>query len=212
MKGILYKDFVLLIKTNRIYLALIALFVGISLISKKSQSMLYYTFVFSAMLSMGMIASDEKDKWDEYSCTLPVTRGACVSSKYLLNLILISAPAVLFSVFYCIIHGVSDFPFAVLASAVAVGLIANSVNMPVIYAFGYIVGRYVNLALVFVVFSALGALSFVTDGITGGSISSAAEKLEQNQTVFAAAIICASALMFAASWIISASIYKKRSF
>ena len=92
MGGLLLKDFYMTARYCKIILLGIAVFlVGIGLGEQVSFSILIYPTVIVSVLPVTLLSYDERDKWNQYSATLPYSRAQLVSVKYLVGMLLGSA-------------------------------------------------------------------------------------------------------------------------
>ena len=136
MKGLLYKDFLVLRRQMWSFLILIAVF---CLIPNDSFFNLGLFFVvYTSLLPMSLMAYDERARWDRLAPMLPVTLRDIVRSKYLMGGILALAAGVL----YCAgraFHG--TFAPGQALAAVAVALIFPAVLYPVLFRYGVEKGR-----------------------------------------------------------------------
>ena len=87
MKGLLLKDFYMMLKYCRSYLLIAVVFFAMSFMSTENLIFIFYPCVISAMLPVTLLSIDERSRWLPYAATLPVTRAQIVSEKYLLGLI-----------------------------------------------------------------------------------------------------------------------------
>ena len=87
MKGLLLKDFYMMLKYCRSYLLIAVVFFAMSFMSTENLIFVFYPCVISAMLPVTLLSIDERSRWLPYAATLPVTRAQIVSEKYLFGLI-----------------------------------------------------------------------------------------------------------------------------
>ena len=87
MKGLLLKDFYMMLKYCRSYLLIAVVFFAMSFMSTENLIFIFYPCVISAMLPVTLLSIDERSRWLPYAATLPVTRAQIVSEKYLFGLI-----------------------------------------------------------------------------------------------------------------------------
>lgn len=153
MKGILYKDFLVLKKQGVIILGCLLLYGIIALFGGDDSSIFSFAVVFlGTMLPVTALAYDEQAKWDKYALSMPVSRTEMVVSKYLLCLIVFAVAGILnLSVELIQKKGVIDMD-AVLVSLVvlSLGILYVSVMLPLLFRFGVEKGRLMILLVVFV--------------------------------------------------------------
>ncbi len=206
MKGLLLKDFYI-IKNGLIVLVAMLLFIGTGI------SIVVDPWVFiiiaATMLSMQSattIISDKTSNWNMFSATVPLSKKAVFSSKYLLNFILslvglligsmISTTISLFS---------SSFDLQMLCIficfGVVISLMPSSVNIPLSILFDttkQTIGMLISYTITVIV---------ITLSVW---IPSLFINLEENILLmgFIAAVI--SLIIYIASWLIAPSILSKR--
>lgn len=153
MKGILYKDFLVLKKQGVIILGCLLLYGIIALFGGDDSSIFSFAVVFlGTMLPVTALAYDEQAKWDKYALSMPVSRTEMVVSKYLLCLIVFAVAGILnLSVELIQKKGIIDMD-AVLVSLVvlSLGILYVSVMLPLLFRFGVEKGRLMILLVVFV--------------------------------------------------------------
>ncbi len=139
MKGLLIKDLLVLKKTGRLFLALIALylFMGITMGTDFGPMMVF----ISGMLTITTFAYDEQAKWDAYALSMPISRRDIVRSKYLLAILLVFLGALL-GALLSLAQGFSGKAIAateVFSSAglaLCACLLFNSMGIPLLYKLG----------------------------------------------------------------------------
>lgn len=204
MKGLLYKDFLLLWKNCKSLLLIALLYIGLGAFGYASQRVL---FIFLACLMVGsasttLISVDERDKWIVYSDALPVSRGMYVSSKYILTLAGLTGLLALSGLGMLLGEGGSSLGMLCVMWVMSFGIPA--LTLPFVFWLGMEKGRIVNM--------------IVSGLVAGGSsvvvIISAAGNFEA-VTAFGAipwtAGLVSTALFFL-SWPISMKLYGKREF
>ena len=88
MKGLIVKDLKLLSKVGKAYLIFLAVLIVLALFAPDMSFLSLYAVLFTSILAPNTIAYDERDRWDKFALTLPVSKAQYVSSKYLLSLLL----------------------------------------------------------------------------------------------------------------------------
>ncbi len=172
MSALLLKDFYMIRKYCRLQLILTVVFIaGYALGGPGNMSifMLAYPIIMAAMIPYTLLAYEERDKWDVYARSLPLSVRDLVAEKYILGLIMITAV----SVIVVILSFITGFLPANAAAGsgrhlyqtvkllpilIAGGLLYQSLMMPAILHFGVEKGRYVYLGLLacfFAIFIAL---------------------------------------------------------
>lgn len=88
MKGLLYKDWLMLKKYCRVYLLVLIVFLVVSVSAEESIFFSVYLMVLSSVLGVTLVSYDEKSGWERYCDTLPCPRELRVNEKYVFSLIL----------------------------------------------------------------------------------------------------------------------------
>lgn len=227
MKGLLYKDWSMIVGSYKINFVFLLVFYGLITVMTQ-MTFLGYAMVFVVgMYASSTIAMDENSHWDAYARTLPVSPRQIVAAKYLLTLVLTLAGTVLAGLLLLLIPKASapalEEAAAGLAAAVLVTLVYFSVSMPLSYRFGASKARsWVTTALLILVFvpaflfmalpetmqdafaSSLGALS---DQAAGAGLFGT-----QAGLLVAAALVVLALAVTAVSYLISVRMYTKKSF
>jgi ABC-type transport system involved in multi-copper enzyme maturation permease subunit len=155
MKGLIIKDFLVLLKQGKV-LAAVLLFYAIYSAVTQSISMIGYMVVtFCLLMPINSISYDEHYKWDKYALSMPISRKNIVYSKYIFSLILILAGMILVAIVSTLIILFSNnikFADAVemLGATCAVGMIFIAVAMPVFFKFGAEKGRFLIMPVIFI--------------------------------------------------------------
>ena len=153
MKGLLMKDFYLLVKYCKMYLFIAVIFIGVSLVNDNDTFFMYYPCLLASVLPVSLYAFDEKEKWCNYCGTLPVSKSKYVFAKYTFGLIIVVITTLLVTVVQALKMEpirVSDCIY-ITAELLLVGLIPPSVILPFIFIFGAEKGRiayFVTIGLV----------------------------------------------------------------
>lgn len=206
MKGLLYKDFLLLWKNCKSLLLIALLYIGLSAFGYSGQRVL---FIFLACLMVGsasttLISVDERDKWNIYSDALPVSRGMYVSSKYILTLAGLTGLLALSGLVMLLGEGSSSLGMLCVMWVMSFGIPA--LMMPVMFWLGAEKGRIANMIVsglvaggssVIVIISVAGNFDYPA-GIAFGAIP------------WTAGLV--STALFFLSWPISMKLYEKREF
>lgn len=206
MKGLLVKDFTLLFKACKSILIIIAVFFVIIPFSDSYGFLNYYVIILAAMIPVTLVAYDEKEKWDLYFQTLPVSKSDYVSAKYLTGLILEGIVFLVLVVLRRLSYSNTNDLLAYASFLFILGTVFLSVNLPVVFKFGSVKGRIVNIVLIIIVF----ALSFIGMELGSASLETVLNVIsgKYNMPLFSGVI--ATALLLVVSWIMSVAIYKKK--
>ncbi len=205
MKGLLLKDCYALWSYLRAFLIVEFGFIFAAFFMEMTTFLLLYPCILSGMLSMTLIAYEEKEKWDIYALTLPCSKTQLVSSKYLISLLLglsVVALSTIAKFVKMFSGGVLDVS-AVLSQAalmLPVSLIPTALLLPFIFKFGAEKGRIAYYVLIGV-FCAMIAL---LGGFDAQPLSLPAGAPLNIIT------LTASLLIYATSWLLSIKFYKSR--
>lgn len=204
MKALLLKEFYMAKSTMRVFVAMVLIFLVTSIWANGNMFLIMYPMIITSMLPMSLLSYDEKFHWDRYCAAMPFTRSQVVSAKYVF--VLLSGLAIL--LISAVAQGIRLLPegkdeyFTIMSSLLAMGLTGPAILLPIIYKLG---SERARIAY-YIVTGAVCALAFILpyDDINAAGAAPVA--------VPAPLLICLiSALLFAASWLLSIQFYKKRS-
>lgn len=203
MKGLLYKEFLMVVKHCKAFFFLGAVFaVGLAL-EPGNLFYMVYPCLFAGMIPMSLLSYDERDKWTRFSSTLPVSRGMLVSVKYLVGMLCQLAVLAAIGIVYCVSlwnEGmfVAEEFLATLAILLSFDLIVPAPLMPCIFKLGAEKGRMVYYVILGVVsgLAAAGAyfgydFALLPQWGVGG-------------------LCCLCAALYAASWLLSIRFYQNQ--
>lgn len=105
MSGLLLKDYYNLIRYCKAYVLMFFAFLAASIFSDGNLFFTVYPVVMAGMLPTTLLAYDEKEHWDQYCMTLPISRKQVVASKYVEGIIITGGMTVLSGICY-ILRGV----------------------------------------------------------------------------------------------------------
>ncbi|MEA5151927.1 MAG: ABC-2 transporter permease [Oscillospiraceae bacterium] len=199
MKGLFLKDLYMIKAYFRTLIAIAVVFIISSFWGGGNMFLIIYPMIVAAMLPMSILSYDEKSRWDVYCGTLPCSKSAVVSVKYLSCLVYV---AVMFALSLLVqslritrAGGDMSELAVIMAMLLSIGLVGPSLMLPVIFRLGTEKGRMAY----YVVIGALCALSFLLP-----------EKLPSALANSVALLPLAAAALFAASWLLSIYFYRKR--
>lgn len=100
MKGLLLKDWYLILRYQRAFLIIVVVFsIGSATAGKVASAFFaFYPCLMAGLMVPSLIAYDEKEKWSIYAQTLPITRTQYVTGKYLMGLCVAAAMTALCAV------------------------------------------------------------------------------------------------------------------
>lgn len=202
MKGLLLKDWYLAKKYMKSYLAIIILLLGLCLFIPIQGGIYgcFYSCMICSLLPYYFLAYDEKSGWEQYCCTLPVTRAEFVTAKYLTGLIpsvIVIPAAALCVVLGGLLRDELSFSYIVvlLPLMILYSAFLGSISNMLIFRYGTVHNRLVFFLLVGCSV-ALGLFLF-------GRIVKSAESVLWP-------VAAGGILFYVLSWYLSIQFYKKR--
>ncbi len=204
MKGLFYKDVLMLTRSFRAYLAMTLFFIILATIRPDNSFWAVYGIFFFVTLVSSLMAVDEQSRWLSYCDILPLKRRDIINERYLLSLILTAALVVLFLILSLIFRH-ADMPTVLVTAGmmVALSLLAISVSMPINVKFGMAKGQMVRMSVI-IVMVACGM--FIIN--YAGPITAILLQVRASVLLFGAAAFII--LIFALSWLLSIRIYEKK--
>ena len=212
MKGLLLKDLYMSEKYCRVFLLIVVVFFGMSLMSGPGFFLLAYPCILVGLIPSSLVSYDEREKWDVYSGTLPCSRRQLVSCKYLVGLIGELPVICITTVLYALgLFRMGAFdPHAVLGMAAVfllLGLIGPAATLPFMFRFGAEKGRIVYFAVIILLCG--GSAAFGSIQVPGGeNIPGAGAFMPQAGVSLLMAFL--ALLIYAVSWKLSIVFYEKK--
>lgn len=205
MRGLLLKDWYMAAKYCRSYLLIITVFFVTSIFGENPLFFMFYPMMLAAMVPVTLISYDERSRWNAFSCALPYSKAQLVSVKYVGTLLLLGAATLLSALVLGLRMarlGSFDGPylFGTLGLLASAGLLAPALLLPIIFRFGVEKGRIVYYAVIGVV---CGLTAFA-------SMSARDLPLDFRPEALALLLFPVAACVFAASWLLSARLYRMR--
>ncbi len=213
MKGLLLKDLYMSEKYCRVFLLIVVVFFGMSLMSGPGFFLLAYPCILMGLIPASLISYDEREKWDVYSGTLPCSRRQLVSCKYLVGLIGELLVICITTVLYALgLFRMGAFdPHAVLGMAAVfllLGLIGPAATLPFMFRFGAEKGRIAYFAVIILLCGVSAAFGSIQGSGVGENALTAGIVMPQAGVSFFLAVL--AVLFYAVSWRLSIAFYKKR--
>ena len=201
MTGLILKDFLILSRTLRSYLLILAIYVAVAFTGYWSSSFVGgFMMVMVAMLPMNVFAYDKQAKWDVYGLSLPVGRTKTVAARYLAVLIMFAASAVLTTVVSVALNiagrmeeSLGEYLLACTVCAV-LAMLVNAMLLPFLYKFGPERARMMFFGVMGVIVLLIVAFLLPLGGLEWLK-SLDAPTLEQIAAVPVAAVIAGLALL-----------------
>lgn len=214
MKGLLLKDWYMLIKEVRFYLpftvvyALIAAFSGVPVLFVMVNVML------GSMIVKSLMSREELNKWDSMAANLPVTKKELVAEKYVIGIFSTLVSNIVSFLVLLLTQlvlkkdvGMPLLPFFLIYAGF--GIIYLSGELPVLFKFGTANGRIVFMAVV----ALMAGVSAGISSVLSESAQSAGGVLSQGAlTAVGAGLVLFSFLAAAVSVRLSVRFYQRREF
>ena len=213
MKGLLLKDLYMSEKYCRVFLLIVVVFFGMSLMSGPGFFLLAYPCILMGLIPASLISYDEREKWDVYSGTLPCSRRQLVSCKYLVGLIGELPVICITTVLYALgLFRMGAFdPHAVLGMAAVfllLGLIGPAATLPFMFRFGAEKGRIAYFAVIILLCGVSAAFGSIQgSGVGENALATGIVMPQEGVSLFLAVL---AVLLYTVSWRLSIVFYKKR--
>lgn len=212
MKGLLAKEWCVILKTSVSTFILLLLFAVMGVFNRTTY-MFAYIAVFLGVIPVNYIAFDESSRWQQYALALPYKRSTIVSAKYIVMLMLEAAAAAVTAVgLFFNMQRAGTFTIEhftlYLTTTFAAGILLPSVAFPFNFKFGTAKGRLIK------VIAACLLASFLSMWLLGHT-----ENIPLNTTplvgelhTYAAIpiILLATAVICVISWFISVQVYEHK--
>ncbi len=218
MNGLLLKDFYMAFEYCRAFLLMVSVFIAVSFFGDDNIFFIIYPTLISGILPMTLISYDERDKWTQYSGTLPYSKSQIVSSKYITGLCLGGFSFILTmlaSVVRMNINGVFSLSKLLFIGILLfiLGLLGPSLLFPFVFKYGTEKGRIAYYLIIGVLWA--GVMMFMSIGFVNSDtpIMNIGSKLVFINTVSIsiALIICAVVIaLYLMSWYLSILFYRRR--
>ena len=206
MKGLLLKDWYMVVKSCKAYLLISLVFIGASIMSDDNFFFILYPCILSGMIPVTLLGYDERSKWDQYCAALPYTKAQIVSGKYLIGMAAQIGMLVLSTVVQGIrmqVKGTFSWESfgSILSMLAAISFLAPAVSLPPMFRWGTEKGRmayYISVGLICGISAFLVSVSGIT--VLGSLPSSTAMLL----------LGLAALVAYGVSWYLSIVFYRKR--
>ena len=206
MKGLLLKDFYMMLKYCRAYLLMVVVFIAVSLVNSESFLFAFYPCMLCGMIPVTLLSYDERSKWLHYSATMPYTKSQIVSGKYLIGLCIQAAMLLVTGIAQAVrmsLNGAFSWEeyLVLMLMLMAMALLTSSISLPFMFKLGVekgIMAYYVMIGVV-----------------CGGSVVASSlleESVAQEVSLNAVLpLLClASVGVYALSWYLSIVFFRKR--
>lgn len=208
MKGLLLKDFYMMAKYCRTYLLIGIVFIAVSFAGTDSQNMffVFYPCLLCGMIPVNLLAYDERSRWMEYSGTLPYTRAQLVCAKYLLGMLVQGAMLLAVGIAQGVrMQLAGNFHWGeygmIMATIFAMATITSSISLPFMFRWGVEKGRIAYYCMI----------GFVcAGGYLGSVFFTESENVTMAGGALAWLLILLGSAVYAASWLASVALFRKR--
>ncbi len=148
MKGLIYKDLLIIKKHSGIFIALSLFYIIMGIMNESVSTFAGFVSIICATFPITTLSYDEKAYWDRYALTMPISRKNLVLSKYILGISL-SFAAFALNVIFQLILGTQTIQETLLTSGLffAIGLIILDINLVIIFKYGVEKGRILMLGV-----------------------------------------------------------------
>ena len=154
MKGLVFKDLLLMKKMNKKVIFVMYFFViAISFFGENEVYSIMSSAFFSLFIGMHLMMTmtyDGLTSWKQYELTLPMSKYQIIFSKYLTSLLLvpisIMGTVIIYIIRYVVYHNftLSQFGFSI-AIAIALPVLWCSICLAIAQWFGYMSVQYLSL-------------------------------------------------------------------
>ncbi len=203
MKGLLLKEWYMMLRHAKGYLLVCLVFFTISIFSEGDTFFEAYPLVLAGMIPITLISYDERSGWISFGNILPCSRKQFVSAKYILAIII----AVFMTACTLIVHiiriysagGGVQLGAGVIAGA-AFSLMPPSFVLPAVFKLGSEKGRLAYIVVIAVVCACIPFLNMTSENYT----------VYADMSAIGFIALPLSLLIFAASWLLSVRFFEKR--
>ena len=219
MKGLLIKDYKLLMLQKKTFLLMLLIAICMNFAMQDNPGVIigYLTF-FAALMANTTLSYDEYGNGITFLLTLPVTRKTYVRSKYVGNLLLLLffwLPSTLLEALIYALQGRILFRMETMVSVLAilpVSLIFVDFMIPLVLRFGQEKGKLVWAAVGGLIFAVIAVLNALSEAGKLETVKQVFGKLVQHGILLTVCIIVLSLLGLAVSYGFSVKVMEKKIF
>lgn len=208
MKGLLYKDFLMVWKYCKVYLLIIVGFLMGSMGIGQNTFYIVYPSIMSSMIPMTLVAYDEQSKWNLTSLAMPCSRAQLVSVKYLMGLLtglgVVLATAVIQAIRLNLEGSfLLDTWLGIVCLVFVVSCVTPALSLPLIFKLGAEKGRIYHTVVTALICCGAVLLSFGFPEMFQRAAASGGSLVPMSLATIA---------IYAFSWWLSIRFYEKREF
>ena len=214
MKGLLLKDFYMMMKYCRSAIIVSVIFLILSALTGGNLFMVIYPVLICSMIPMNLISYEEQSGWEKYCAALPYSKAEIVSSKYIIGLIITGIISLCTVIAQTVQSAqepmeLQDYGVTFLVIAMAC-LLGTGVLLPPLYKFGVAKGRLIFVVIICILFGGVGFLSayFSQGEDTAINFFLLLARIPGGWIVLAGIVFVL--VFYALSWWISILIYRRR--
>ncbi|MDD6696518.1 MAG: ABC-2 transporter permease [Lachnospiraceae bacterium] len=219
MKGLLIKDYKLLMLQKKTFLLMLLIAICMNFAMQDNPGVIigYLTF-FAALMANTTLSYDEYGNGITFLLTLPVTRKTYVRSKYVGNLLLLLffwLPSTLLEALIYALQGRILFRMETMVSVLAilpVSLIFVDFMIPLVLRFGQEKGKLVWAAVGGLIFAVIAVLNALSEAGKLEAVKQLLGNLVQHGILLTVCIIVLSLLGLAVSYGCSVKVMEKKIF
>lgn len=219
MKGLLIKDYKLLMLQKKTFLLMLLIAICMNFAMQDNPGVIigYLTF-FAALMANTTLSYDEYGNGITFLLTLPVTRKTYVRSKYVGNLLLLLffwLPSTLLEALIYALQGRILFRMETMVSVLAilpVSLIFVDFMIPLVLRFGQEKGKLVWAAVGGLIFAVIAVLNALSEAGKLETVKQLLGNLVQHGILLTVCIIVLSLLGLAVSYGCSVKVMEKKIF
>ncbi|MBQ8994373.1 MAG: ABC-2 transporter permease, partial [Oscillospiraceae bacterium] len=139
MKALLRKDFLVLSTSFRRVLVIWLIFPLVAMINPSMSYFALYIGLVAGTLSTSLINLEEKENWNTFAGSLPISKKDVVTERYLFTLLMVAAATLIGAICYCsyLVRGLNEFANpTIILSNFAYSLLLPALTLPATYRFG----------------------------------------------------------------------------
>lgn len=214
MKGLLFKDWVMLRKHGGVFLLFALTLLGASALDGGIAGMLCAGGLAGAALPVTLMNGDEQNGWSTFCRALPYSAAQLVSAKYVLVLLLSAALALaggLAQGIRAVWTGGFDLPTVLGGAGAAAAMcgLAPAMQLPVLFRFGVEKGERVCVAQIGVLLLLLLLAALAVQGLPVWAAGFPVNLPRVGPGALAAALCADAAVLFPLSWLLSVRLCRR---